>query len=111
MSENLLQWKRTGKITLRAEPYLIMRLPGNPPYLALYGPQCARITIGRYHTAAEAQQACQDHANTESAIATDKKSPDGIVTLGAKPGIAPGEGKVRIVSLTAQDDYHKRQGD
>lgn len=48
---------------MRAEPYLIMRLPGIPPYLALYGPQCARITIGRYHTAAEAQEACQGHAD------------------------------------------------
>jgi len=59
----ILTWKRTGKITLRAEPYLIMRLPGNPPYLALYGPQCARITIGRYDTSAEAQAACQGHAD------------------------------------------------
>lgn len=64
----MLTFKRTGKITLRAEPYLIMRLPGNPPYLALYGPQTARITIGRYHTASDAQQACQDHAD---AIASD----------------------------------------
>lgn len=59
----ILTWKRTGKITLRAEPYLIMRLPAAPPYLALYGPQCARSTIGRYHTAAEAQTACQGHAD------------------------------------------------
>lgn len=69
----ILTWKRTGRITLRSEPYLIMRLPGNPPYLALYGPQTARITIGRYDTAAEAQKACQDHANTADAVA--KKSP------------------------------------
>lgn len=59
----MLQWKRTGKITLRAEPYLIMRLPGNPPYLALYGPQTARITIGRYDIATDAQKACQSHAD------------------------------------------------
>ena len=62
MSEPL-SWKRTGKITLRAEPYLIMRLPGNPPYLALYGPQTARITIGRYDIATDAQKACQSHAD------------------------------------------------
>jgi len=59
----MLAFKRTGKITLRAEPYLIMRLPRNPPYLALYGPQCARITIGRYDTATEAQKACQGHSD------------------------------------------------
>ena len=58
-----LKFTRTGKITLRAEPYLIMRLPGNPPYLALYGHQTARRTIGRYDTAAEAQQACQNHSD------------------------------------------------
>lgn len=62
----MLAFKRTGRITLRAEPYLIMRLPGNPPYLALYGPQCARITIGRYDTAGEAQAACQGHADAMS---------------------------------------------
>ena len=59
----MLAFKRTGKITLRAEPYLIMRLPGNPPYLALYGPQCARITIGRYDIATDAMRACQGHAD------------------------------------------------
>jgi hypothetical protein len=66
-----LTWRRTGKITLRAEPYLIMRLPGNPPYLALYGPQCARITIGRYDTATEAQKACQGHS--DALTGTDKE--------------------------------------
>lgn len=59
-----LTWKRTGKITMRSEPYLIMRLPGNPPYLALYGPQTARITLGRYLIASDAQKACQDHADS-----------------------------------------------
>lgn len=54
---------------MRSEPisdggaYLIMRLIADPPYLALYGPQCARQTIGRYQTIGEAQKACQDHAN------------------------------------------------
>lgn len=75
-----LTWKRTGAITMRAEPYLIMRLPGNPPYLALYGPQCARITIGRYHTATEAQQACQSHSDAmqgdaDTLIDTGQKKP------------------------------------
>lgn len=58
-----LTWKRTGKITMRSEPYLIMRLIADPQYLALYGPQTARSTIGRYHTASEAQKACQGHAD------------------------------------------------
>lgn len=58
-----LKFTRTGKITLRSEPYLIMRLPGNPPYLALFGPQTARYTIGRYDTATEAQKACQEHSD------------------------------------------------
>ena len=58
-----LTWKRTGKITLRAEPYLIMRLIADPQYLALYGPQTARITLGRYLTAPDAQKACQAHAD------------------------------------------------
>lgn len=75
----MLAFKRTGKITLRAEPYLIMRLPAAPPYLALYGPQCSRITIGRYHTSAEAQAACQDHAeaiaaNSNTDTATGQKN-------------------------------------
>lgn len=63
MSENLLQWKRTGPITLRSEPYLILRLIAEPRYLALYGPQTARITIGRYDIATDAQRACQSHAD------------------------------------------------
>jgi hypothetical protein len=62
-----LAWKRTGKITLRAEPYLIMRLISDPKYLALYGPQTARSTIGRYDTAPEAQKACQGHADAIAA--------------------------------------------
>lgn len=73
-----LQWKRTGKITMRTDPageYLIMRLPGNPPYLALYGHQCARITIGRYDTAAEAQSACQTHAAAMQGDAGQKEAP------------------------------------
>ena len=69
----MLEWKRTGRITLRAEPYLIMRLPGNPPYLALYGPQCARSTIGRYDTATEAQKACQEHSDAEGDTANGQE--------------------------------------
>ncbi len=68
----ILTWKRTGKITLRAEPYLIMRLPAAPQYLALYGPQCARSTIGRYNTAAEAQQACQKHSDSLAGNSQEK---------------------------------------
>ena len=72
----MLAFKRTGKITLRAEPYLIMRLPGNPPYLALYGPQCARITIGRYDIATDAMRACQSHSDaTQGDTDTGQKKP------------------------------------
>jgi hypothetical protein len=59
-----LQWKRTGKITLRCEPYLIMRF--STGYTALYGPQCERVTIGIYPTAAEAQNACAEHRQKET---------------------------------------------
>lgn len=62
-----LEWKRTGKLCLRAEPYLIMRLITK--YIALHGPQTARETIGEYpYTAntrleavAAAQAACEEH--------------------------------------------------
>lgn len=61
---NLLTFKRTGKITMRAGPYLIIRYPTH--YLALHGPQTARITIGRYATADEAKKACQAHSDADS---------------------------------------------
>lgn len=67
-----LTWKRTGSITMRAEPYLIMRLPGNPPYLALFGPQTARSTIGRYDTATDAQKACQEHSDEDNCDPKEK---------------------------------------
>lgn len=57
----MLDWRRTGKITLRADPYLVIRYPSH--YLALYGPQTARETIGRYDTAADAKKACQRHSD------------------------------------------------
>jgi len=68
----ILTWKRTGPITLRSEPYLILRLIAEPRYLALYGPQTARITIGRYNTAAEAQQACQKHSDSLAGNSQEK---------------------------------------
>lgn len=64
-----LTWRRTGKITLRSEPYLIIRYPTH--YLALYGPQTARETIGRYDTADDAKAACQAHSD---AITGEKKA-------------------------------------
>lgn len=75
--QSQLEWKRTGKITLRTPcgKYLIMRLPGNPPYLALYGPQTARSTIGRYDTATEAQQACQSHSDAANGDTKEKAQP------------------------------------
>ena len=57
-----LEWKRTGKITTRAGEYLIIRYPKSG-YMALYGPQTARKTIGQYQTADEAKNACQGHLN------------------------------------------------
>jgi hypothetical protein len=62
-----LQWKRTGKITVRAEPYLIMRF--STGYHALYGPQCARETLGIHPTAEEAKACCESHR-----LAADEKN-------------------------------------
>lgn len=56
----MLDWKRTGKITLRCEPYLIIKYSGH--YEALYGPQCEREILGAYPVATEAQRACEAHA-------------------------------------------------
>ena len=54
-------WRRTGKITLRAEPYLIVSYPG-PRYMALYGPKTERVTLGIGLPSAEAAKAvCQAH--------------------------------------------------
>ena len=66
-----LTWKRTGKITMRSEPYLVMKLIADPKYLALYGPQTARITIGRYLTADDAKAACEAHR-----LAIGEKNPE-----------------------------------
>ena len=59
-----MEWKRTGKITMRSGDYLIMRLILHPQYLAMHGPQLARQTIGRYHTGDEAIAACEAHSAT-----------------------------------------------
>lgn len=63
-----LTWKRTGKITLRAEPYLIMRF--STGYHALYGPQCARVTLGIYDTVEAAKTVCEAHNAEHNAITT-----------------------------------------
>jgi hypothetical protein len=56
-----LAWKRTGKITLRAEPYLVIRYPG-PRYTALHGPQCSREILGKgLETADAAKAVCEAH--------------------------------------------------
>lgn len=60
MNSEPLQFRRTGKITLRSETYLIMRF--STGYTALHGPQCARRTIGIYATSKEAIAACNAHA-------------------------------------------------
>ena len=65
-----LIWRRTGKITMRSEPYLVIRYP-NSRYIALYGPQTARETIGWYQTADDAKNACQAHSEAD----IDEKNP------------------------------------
>jgi hypothetical protein len=64
-----LTWKRTGKITLRAEPYLIMRF--STGYHALYGPQCARVTLGIYDTVEAAKTVCEAHNEKVRGSVTD----------------------------------------
>ena len=59
-----LEWVRTGLITLRCEPYLIISYP--TAYAALYGDPGARDEIGHYPTAAEAQKACEAHRQKEA---------------------------------------------
>lgn len=60
-----LPFKRTGKITMRAADYLIIRYPTH--YAALHGPQTARTTIGQYPDAESAQRACEQHRRKEAA--------------------------------------------
>jgi len=69
-----INWRRTGKITLRAEPYLIMRF--STGYHSLYGPQCARETLGIYPTADDAKACCEAHrlAADASAQGTGEKN-------------------------------------
>lgn len=56
-----LAWIRTGKITLRADPYLVIKYPG-PRYTALHGPQCAREILGQgIETADAAKAVCAKH--------------------------------------------------
>ena len=61
-----LDWHRTGLITLRAEPYLVIRYPG-PRYTALYGPQCSRVILGQgLETADAAKAICDQHRQKEA---------------------------------------------
>lgn len=56
-----LAWHRTGLITLRCDPYLIIRYPG-PRYTALHGPQCLREILGQgLETADAAKAICEAH--------------------------------------------------
>lgn len=57
-----MDWHRTGQITLRSGDYLIMRMILAPQYLVLYGPQTARIDLGRYHTVEDAKACCEAHS-------------------------------------------------
>lgn len=68
-----LEFRRTGKITLRSEcgNYLIIRYIQEPQYMALHGPQTARVTLGRYATSDAAKAACEAHRGA----ATGEKNP------------------------------------
>lgn len=56
----MLEWKRTGKITMRADDYLIIRFPTG--YTALHGPQCAREILGQgLESADRAKDICEAH--------------------------------------------------
>lgn len=56
----MLDWHRTGKITLRCEPYLIIRF--STGYTALHGPQCSREILGQgLETADAAKAICDQH--------------------------------------------------
>ena len=54
-----LNWKRTGKITLRSEPYLIIKY--SKKYQALYGEPGKREVLGDFSSADEAKSACVKH--------------------------------------------------
>ena len=61
----MLEWKRTGKITMRADDYLIIRFPTG--YTALHGPQCAREILGQgLETADAAKALCDQHRQKEA---------------------------------------------
>lgn len=66
----MMDWKRTGAITLRSGDYLIIRLIMDPQYLAMHGPQLARTDLGRHSTAEDAKAACEAHS-----AAIGKKNP------------------------------------
>jgi hypothetical protein len=56
----MLDWHRTGKITLRCGPYLIIRF--STGYTALHGPQCSREILGQgLETADAARALCALH--------------------------------------------------
>jgi hypothetical protein len=56
----MLDWHRTGKITMRADNYLIIRFQTG--YTALHGPQCDREILGQgLDTADAAKAVCDQH--------------------------------------------------
>ena len=61
----MLEWTRTGKITMRADDYLIIRF--STGYTALHGPQCAREILGQGLESADAAKAlCAIHSQKEA---------------------------------------------
>ena len=63
-TETSLAFKRTGRITLRASDYLIIRFP--TVYTALVGLPGERSILGHYPDADAAQRACEAHRQKEA---------------------------------------------
>ncbi len=64
MDSEPLQWKRTGLICLRAEPYLIIKWHGT--YEALVGLHGDRVSLGYFPDAEAAKTACAEHRQKEA---------------------------------------------
>lgn len=68
IGEGNMIWGRTGKITMRSGEYLIIKYPG-PRYMALHGPQTARVTLGAGLPSAEAAKViCEQHQKIDAVL-------------------------------------------
>ena len=70
----MIDFKRTGTITMRSADnlYLIIRYP--TCYKALHGSIGTRSVLGDYRTSEEAISACNDHAEDHATV--EKKPPE-----------------------------------